>query len=122
LPEVTSAWNASIRTGVIVKSEARFKPAAGRPLRVDKPRRMHFNRPFLIHVKQRHADATPFLIMWVENAEFMQKHPQPTGAAVRSDTPRERHLTLTSPRRANHTHAMKKRVTVRRQMALICRP
>ncbi len=62
------------RTGVTVKSEARLKAAASRPLRVDEPRWMHFNRPFLIYVKQRRAEATPFFIMWVDNAELMQQH------------------------------------------------
>jgi hypothetical protein len=37
-----------------------------------KPRHLRFDRPFLICVKKREANATPFFLMWVDNAELMQ--------------------------------------------------
>lgn len=36
------------------------------------PRRLHFDRPFLLYVKNREGKQ-PFLVMWVENAELMQQ-------------------------------------------------
>ncbi len=59
------------RTGVILKSEMRTGAAAGRPARVDKPRNFWFDKPFLIYVKKRQAEANPFFVMWVDNAELM---------------------------------------------------
>jgi hypothetical protein len=57
------------RTGVVLKSEVHLgaKPAAslGR-------RRLHFDRPFLICVQKREPNATPFFLMWVDNAELMR--------------------------------------------------
>lgn len=35
------------------------------------PRRLHFDRPFLLYLKKRDAKQ-PILVMWVENAELMQ--------------------------------------------------
>jgi hypothetical protein len=60
------------RTGVVLKSEARLGAAAGIRRNLTEPRRLHFDRPFLICVKKREADATPFFLMWVDNAELMQ--------------------------------------------------
>ncbi len=60
------------RTGVTVKSQAILAappPAA----RLGAPRRLHFNRPFLIYVKKRQGSANPFFVMWVDNAELMQE-------------------------------------------------
>ena len=63
------------RTGVVLKSEARLGAAAARPARqIAQPRHLHFDRPFLICVKKREANATPFFVMWVDNAELMQPH------------------------------------------------
>jgi prepilin-type processing-associated H-X9-DG protein len=63
------------RTGVILKSEARM--AAGGvgppPPRIEKPRHFHFDRPFLIYVKKRGPDYSPFFVMWVDNAELLEK-------------------------------------------------
>ena len=55
------------RKGVVVKSEARI--GGGGAL----PRRLHFNRPFLIYVKKRGAEYSPFFVMWVDNAELLQE-------------------------------------------------
>ncbi len=55
------------RTGVILKSEARL--GGGGAL----PRQLYFNRPFLIYVKKRGAEFSPFFVMWVDNAELMNK-------------------------------------------------
>jgi len=58
------------RTGVTLKSEARLIiPPASRPI----PRYLHFNRPFLIYVKKRGPDKSPFFVMWVDNAELMKE-------------------------------------------------
>lgn len=63
------------RTGVILKSEARIGGATGRikPRRIDEPRHLYFNRPFLIYVKKRGTEYSPFFTMWVDNAEFMEE-------------------------------------------------
>lgn len=37
-----------------------------------KPRHLRFDRPFLICVRKREPGATPFFLMWVDNAELMQ--------------------------------------------------
>lgn len=55
------------RKGVSLKSEARLGGAGALP------RRLHFNRPFLIYVKKRGAEYSPFFVMWVDNAELMQE-------------------------------------------------
>ena len=59
------------RTGVILKSDAIIiiPPLGGAP----EPRRFHFDRPFLIYVKKRGPDYSPFFVMWVDNAELMQE-------------------------------------------------
>jgi prepilin-type processing-associated H-X9-DG protein len=36
-------------------------------------RRFHFNRPFLVYIKKRGPDYSPFFVMWVDNAELMQE-------------------------------------------------
>jgi hypothetical protein len=68
------------RTGVVLKSEARLRATRGASADVEKPRHLHFDRPFLICVKKREPNATPFFLMWVDNAELMQpydKSPRP---------------------------------------------
>ncbi|MCX5646697.1 MAG: hypothetical protein NTZ17_18775 [Phycisphaerae bacterium] len=62
------------RTGVVLKSEARLRATLGGPATVEKPRHLHFDRPFLICVQKREPDATPFFLMWVDNAELMTKY------------------------------------------------
>jgi hypothetical protein len=63
------------RTGVVLKSEALIRPATrGGPAREQKPRHLHFDRPFLICVQKREANATPFFLMWVDNAELMKPY------------------------------------------------
>ena len=59
------------RTGVSMKSEALI--ATPPPGRMPEPRRFHFNRPFVIYVKKREPSASPFFVMWVDNAELMKK-------------------------------------------------
>jgi len=59
------------RTGVVLKSEARAKAAPAKPPR---QRDLHFDRPFLICVQKREANATPFFLMWVDNAELMKPY------------------------------------------------
>jgi len=61
------------RTGVILKSEARMGGAGGIPSRIEQPRHFHFDRPFLIYVKKRGPDYSPFFVMWVDNAELLEK-------------------------------------------------
>jgi len=34
---------------------------------------MYFDRPFLIYVKKRGAEYSPFFVMWVDNAELMER-------------------------------------------------
>jgi hypothetical protein len=36
-------------------------------------RRFDFNKPFLIYIKKRGPSASPFFVMWVDNAELMQE-------------------------------------------------
>ncbi len=63
------------RVGVILKSEARLGGAASRsPAQLAKPRHLHFDRPFLICVKKREPNATPFFLMWVDNAELLRPY------------------------------------------------
>ena len=58
------------RRGLTLRSEATFT-AGGRDL--ETPRLFHFNRPFLVYVKKREANASPFFVMWVDNAELMKR-------------------------------------------------
>lgn len=61
------------RTGVVLKSVAIGGGTASRsPQQLAKPRHLRFDKPFLICVKKREPDATPFFLMWVDNAELMQ--------------------------------------------------
>ena len=68
------------RTGIILKSEARIAGATiAPPSRIEQPRHFHFDRPFLIYVKKRSPDYSPFpyyspfFVMWVDNAELLEK-------------------------------------------------
>ena len=59
------------RTGVILKSDAIIIiPPLGS---ISEPRRFYFDRPFLIYVRKRGPAASPFFVMWVDNAELMQE-------------------------------------------------
>ena len=61
---------------MIVKSEARIgvaPPFSSSRRQMIEPRHFHFDRPFLIYVKKRGADYSPFFVMWVDNAELMQE-------------------------------------------------
>ena len=60
------------QTGVTVKSESSLAPAPP-AARLGAPRRLHFNKPFLIYVKKRHGGTDPFFVMWVDNAELMNE-------------------------------------------------
>jgi hypothetical protein len=63
------------RTGVILRSEARMLPTLSGPdprEQIIEPRHFDFDRPFLIYVKKRGGDYSPFFVMWVDNAEFME--------------------------------------------------
>ena len=62
------------RTGVILKSEARLGAAGGIQRSLTTPRHLHFDKPFLICVKKRQTGATPFFIMWVDNAELLRRY------------------------------------------------
>ncbi|MHC4439849.1 MAG: hypothetical protein ACYS3S_21030, partial [Planctomycetota bacterium] len=59
------------RTGVVLKSDAIIiiPPRGG----LTGSRHFHFDRPFLIYLKKREPAATPFFVMWVDNAELMQE-------------------------------------------------
>jgi len=63
------------RTGIVLKSEARIivPPFSQRPRRLEEPRYFYFNKPFLIYVKKRGSDYSPFFVMWVDNAELLEK-------------------------------------------------
>jgi hypothetical protein len=63
------------RTGVVLKSEARL--AAAKKAVSREQRHLHFDRPFLICVQKREPDATPFFLMWVDNAELMKPYDDP---------------------------------------------
>jgi hypothetical protein len=67
------------RTGMILKSEARLAATRGASDRVEKPRHLHFDRPFLISVQKREPGATPFFLMWVDNAELMNMYGDQSG-------------------------------------------
>lgn len=62
------------RTGVILKSEARLGATSGIRGGLEEARHLHFDRPFLICVKKRDADASPFFLMWVDNAELLRRY------------------------------------------------
>jgi prepilin-type processing-associated H-X9-DG protein len=63
------------RTGVVLKSEARVivAPFRNGSRRLEEPRHLFFNRPFLIYVRKRGVDYSPFFVMWVDNAELMEE-------------------------------------------------
>lgn len=63
------------RTGVVLKSEARIGGGGGGPPpgKIELPRYLYFDRPFLIYVKKRGAEYSPFFVMWVDNAELMSE-------------------------------------------------
>jgi hypothetical protein len=61
------------RTGVILKSEARLVSPPGARAIIEQPRHFHFDRPFLIYVKKRGSEYSPFFVMWVDNAELLEK-------------------------------------------------
>ncbi|MFC1793750.1 hypothetical protein ACFL3Q_09220 [Planctomycetota bacterium] len=63
------------RTGVVLKSEARMvvPPFSLGPRRLEEPRYFYFNKPFLIYIKKRVPDYSPFFVMWVDNTELMQE-------------------------------------------------
>jgi hypothetical protein len=65
------------RTGVVLKSEAHLR--ATKSAAVKEPRRLHFDRPFLICVQKREPNGTPFFLMWVDNAELMQPYASSAG-------------------------------------------
>lgn len=58
------------RTGILLKPNDQIvAPPLGQP----QPRRFEFNRPFLLYIKKRGPAASPFFVMWVDNAELMQE-------------------------------------------------
>jgi len=59
------------RTGLTLKSEVRLGTTRAGP--AEKPRYLHFDRPFLIYIKKRAASSSPFCVMWVDNGELMKK-------------------------------------------------
>jgi hypothetical protein len=60
------------RTGIVLKSEAHLGLA--KSAMPKEPRHLHFDRPFLICVEKREPNATPFFLMWVDNAELMKPY------------------------------------------------
>ena len=56
------------RTGVVVRSWSLFEAKSA------VPRCLEFDRPFLICVRKREPNATPFFLMWVDNAELMKPY------------------------------------------------
>lgn len=62
------------RTGVVLRSEAMAGASSSRRSseQLAKPRHLRFDKPFLICVRKREPGATPFFLMWVDNAELMQ--------------------------------------------------
>jgi hypothetical protein len=59
------------RTGMVLESDAQVvMPPLKLPPEI---RYFHFNRPFLIYIKKRGPDYSPFFVMWVDNAELMQE-------------------------------------------------
>ncbi|MBN2182991.1 MAG: hypothetical protein JW715_13860 [Sedimentisphaerales bacterium] len=61
------------RTGVTIKSEVFFGTSGAFPRRIKEPRHIYFNRPFLIYVKKRGENFSPFFVMWVDNAELLNE-------------------------------------------------
>jgi hypothetical protein len=59
------------KSGVVIKSQA--KGGGGMMGGGSEPRYMYFNRPFMIYIKKRQADAKPFFVMWIDNAELLKK-------------------------------------------------
>jgi hypothetical protein len=57
------------RTGVVVRSWSLLGVAMSAV-----PRCLKFDRPFLICVQKREPNATPFFLMWVDNAELMKAY------------------------------------------------
>jgi hypothetical protein len=57
------------RTGVQLKSQA---AVAVKSTGSERPRHIIFHRPFLLYLKKRDAQR-PFFVMWVDNAELLQK-------------------------------------------------
>ena len=55
------------RTGVIIDSDNHVEAGS------ERPRSFHFYKPFLIYIKKREPAASPFFVMWVDNAELMQE-------------------------------------------------
>jgi len=50
------------------------RPGGGMiPRRIEEPRHLYFNKPFLIYVKKRGAEYSPFFVMWVDNAELLNE-------------------------------------------------
>jgi len=37
------------------------------------PLRLYFDKPFLIYIKKREPAASPFFVMWIDNAELIQE-------------------------------------------------
>ena len=60
------------KTGVIFKSDVTsiLWPLARPPA---EPRRLYFNKSFLVYVKKRQGGTNPFFVMWVDNAELMKE-------------------------------------------------
>jgi hypothetical protein len=58
--------------GAEIASTGRGKAVQSRPAL-----RFHFNRPFLLCVKKRGAKQ-PFLVMWIDNSDWMQPVPPTT--------------------------------------------
>ena len=56
------------RTGVVVRSWSLFEAKSAAP------RCLEFDRPFLICVQKREPNATPFFLMWVDDAELMKPY------------------------------------------------
>ena len=56
------------RTGVTVRSWSLFEAKSA------VPRCLKFDRPFLICVQKREPNATPFFLMWVDNAELLKPY------------------------------------------------
>lgn len=44
--------------------------------RIQEPRLLYFNRPFLIYARKRQPGAQPFFAMWVDNAELLRLYQQ----------------------------------------------
>ena len=53
------------RKGVVLESESRLITSSS-------PKYFKFNRPFMLYIKKRDS-AQPFFVMWVNNAELLNK-------------------------------------------------